>query len=84
MVVRETTDGTTQVVLSDEEADWWQTAIPNMRRDIQEEAIHATLDLGFRGDFDIVFPNGACVCTLRLVSSSFHDVRDADLPPRGR
>jgi hypothetical protein len=69
-------DGTVQVILNDEERDAWATHLKDVHRDIQAQAIREALDLGLRGDLNIFFDNGACVCTIRTVSSRLVHVED--------
>ena len=71
-----TPDGIIEVILSDEEQDAWQTNIPDLHDDIQQQALRSTLDRGLRGDIHLLFATGACVCTIRLVHSWLTHVED--------
>jgi hypothetical protein len=50
-----------------------------IHHDIQRQALHEVHCIrGLDGDIDILFPNGACVCTIRLRSREL--VRAQDVP----
>jgi hypothetical protein len=71
-----------EVILSREEQESWQINDPEIRHSLQERVLRevkGTAGLeGLDSHIDILFQNGARVCTIRLIQSWLYHVDEAE------